>query len=459
MNRRQGSTSLVASPILVGTVVVVVSVIAIFVTYNAKSGLPFVPTYGVTFTVPDAGGLAAGREVRIAGKRVGVVTAVRGGTAESGAPVALIDAKLDQKLDPILDDSLVLVRPISPLAAKYVQLRPGEKGKPLEEGQALPLEQAKPTVELTDAFDIFDPPTRKAIQNSTEELGTAFAGRGAQFNEVLDESPALMRDLETVAGTLNDPRAQFRRLIRGAASATSQLGEARVELGSLVESGDITLGAMANARGELADAISLVPPVEIAGIRALRAARPVLADAEAFLQDARPGFDVLKPASEQLHLALQEGTPVLRRAIRLADGLSDALESVRRLARDPATLPVLTKLRAVVRTLAPGLKIIVPAQTVCNYISRAARNFAGELSEGDASGNWVRFTPIERMDEVLTQDRPAPTLHVNQYPIAGAGGECETGVEPFSPGQRFGNPPGRQVGLDPTRPPEGVGGR
>jgi virulence factor Mce-like protein len=456
MNKRQTPASLVASPVLTGTVVVLIAIVAVFITYNAKDGLPFVPTYEVTFTVPDAGGLAAGREIRIAGKRVGVVTEVRGGTSDDGKPVALIDAKLDQQLDPIRKDSIVLIRPLSPLAAKYVQLRPGSRGKPLTAGDVLPLAQAQPTVELTDAFDIFDPPTRKAIQTFTEETGGSFAGRGASFNEVLDEFPELVRNLERVTRTLNEPRTQFRRFVRGAGRAASELGEAHSELGTLVENGDTTLGAMANARNELAEAISLIPPVEDAGTRALRAARPVLADAEAFLEDASPGFDVLKPASEQLHLALVEGTPVLKRAINLADGLSDALEAVRRLSRDPATLPVLKKLRAVVKSLAPGLKIIVPAQTVCNYISRAARNFSSELSEGDGSGTWVRFTPIERMSETLTTARPADGLHVNPYPIAGQDGECETGAEPYLPGTQIGNPPGKQVALSPTSPPPGL---
>jgi hypothetical protein len=370
--------------------------------------------------------------------------------------VALIDAKLDQQLDPILDDSVVLIRPLSPLAAKYVQLRPGRRGKPLAVGDVLPLGQAQPTVELTDAFDVFDPPTRKAIQTFTEELGGSFAGRGAQFNEVLDESPELVRNFERVTRTLNNPRTQFRRFIRGAGRVATELGVAHSELGTLVENGDTTLGALANARNELAEAISLLPPVEDAGIRALRAARPVLADAEAFLEDARPGFDVLKPASEQLHLALMEGTPVLKRAINLADGLSDALEAVGRLSRDPATLPVLKKLRAAVRSLRPGLKIIVPAQTVCNYLSRASRNFASELSEGDGSGTWVRFTPINHLEEAVTSDRPIEGLHVNPYPIAGQDGECETGAEPFLPGTQIGNPPGKQVALDPTSPPAGV---
>jgi virulence factor Mce-like protein len=456
VNQRQTPTALVASPILVGTVVVLVAIVAVFITYNAKDGLPFVPTYEVTFTVPDAGGLAAGREVRIAGKRVGVVTEVRAGAAEDGSPVALVDAKLDQTLDPLRDDSVVLIRPLSPLAAKYVQLRPGEKGKPLSGGAVLPLKQAQPTVELTDAFDIFDPPTRKAIETFTTELGGAFAGRGTQFNEVLDETPALVRDLEKVTSTLTEPRTQFRRFVRGAGRVATELGDAHSELGTLVENGDTTLGAMADARGELADAIGEAPPAEEAGIRALRAVRPVLADAEAFLDDARPGIDVLKPASEQLHLALVEGTPVLKRAINLADGLSEALEAVRRLSRDPATLPVLKKLRAAVRSLKPGLKIIVPAQTVCNYLSRASRNFSSELSEGDASGTWVRFTPLDRIEEAVTTERPTEGLHVNPYPVAGRDGECETGAEPFVPGTQIGNAPGKQVALDPTSPPPGV---
>ena len=456
VNKRQTPASLVASPILTGTVVVLVAIVAIFITYNAKDGLPFVPTYEVTFTVPDAGGLAAGREVRIAGKRAGVVTEVRAGTAEDGRPVALVKAKLDETLEPIRDDSVVLVRPLSPLAAKYVQLRPGPKGKPVPAGDVLPLSQAQPTVELTDALDVFDPPTRKAIQTTTEEFGNSFTGRGTQFNEVLDEAPALVRDLETTMRTLTDPRTRFRRFIVGAGRVASELGAAHNELGTLVENGDITLGALANARNELADSISLLPSTEDAGIRALRAARPVLADAEAFLRDARPGFDVLKPASEQLHLALLEGTPVLKRAISLADGLSDALEAVRRLARDPATIPVLKKLRHAVRSLRPSVKIIVPAQTVCNYISTAARNFSSELSEGDASGTWVRFSPVNRPEEALTSDHPVEGLHVNPYPIAGPNGECEAGAEPFTPGTHIGNPPGIQTGIDHTSPPPGL---
>ncbi len=48
-------------------------VVAVFLSYNANNGLPFVPTYDVTVQVPDAAGLVRGNEVRIGGKRVGVI--------------------------------------------------------------------------------------------------------------------------------------------------------------------------------------------------------------------------------------------------------------------------------------------------------------------------------------------------------------------------------------------------
>jgi virulence factor Mce-like protein len=462
MNKRDTTLSsfLTASPVLTGTVVVLIAVVAIFVTYNAKEGLPFVPTYSVTFSVPDAGGLAAGREVRIAGKRVGIVEEVRAEPGVRGRPEAKVDVKLDANLRPIRDDSVVTIRPLSPLAAKYVELRLGRRGKPLPDAGVLPLRQAHPTVELTDAFDVFSPPTRRAIQGINVEFGGGVAGRGTQFNELLDEAPPLLARLERVTRDLADPRTQFRRFVRGAGRTAVELGSASGELGSLVEGGDVTLGALADARAELAEGISEAPPTETAGTEALRAARPVLEDAEAFLRAARPGIRVLRPTSEQLHAALREGIPVLRRATGLADDLAETLLAVRRLARDPSTLPTLTKLRLAVRSLRPTVNFAAPAQTLCNYLSLSSRNFASLISEGDSSGTWIRFAPVLKFDEAFPAEHPLEGLHVNPYAHTGQNGECEAGNEPFLPGTQIGNVPGDQGNVtEATQPPPEVTGR
>jgi phospholipid/cholesterol/gamma-HCH transport system substrate-binding protein len=458
MNRRPNQVTFL-SPLLTGTVVVLIAVIGIFVTYNANKGLPFVPTYKVGFSVPDAGGLAAGREVRIAGKRVGIVDGIRAGKDRRGRPVAVVDAKLDANLKPIRADSVVAVRPLSPLAAKYVELRLGRRGRPLGESDLLPLSQAHPTVELTDAFDVFGPRTRKAIKVVTQELGGGLAGRGVAFNELLDEAPPLVARFERFARTLSDPRTRLDRFIRGGGRTASELGSASRELGSLQAGADTTLGALASARSELADGIAETPATETAGTRALRAARPVLADAQAFLRDAGPGLRVLKPASEQLHLAFAAGIPVLRRATGLADQLADTLEAVRRLSRDPATLPTLRKLRTAVNHSRPTLRFLAPLQTVCNYLGLSTRNFSSTLSEGDQSGTWARFVPVIKPSEAFPSATILPGLHANPYGHTGQNGECEPGNEPYLPGTQIGNPPGRQAGTEDTAPPAEVPGR
>ena len=71
MSRRSGS-ALSASPVLVGAVTVLVTIVAVFLSYNANSGLPFVPTYDLKANLPNAAQLVEGFEVRIGGARVGV---------------------------------------------------------------------------------------------------------------------------------------------------------------------------------------------------------------------------------------------------------------------------------------------------------------------------------------------------------------------------------------------------
>jgi ABC-type transporter Mla subunit MlaD len=61
----------VASPVLVGAVTVLISSIAVFISYTANQGLPFVPTYDLKAELPSGAKLVEGNEVRAGGFRVG----------------------------------------------------------------------------------------------------------------------------------------------------------------------------------------------------------------------------------------------------------------------------------------------------------------------------------------------------------------------------------------------------
>jgi ABC-type transporter Mla subunit MlaD len=157
--------SLAGSPVLVGAATVLCTVVAVFLSYNANNGLPFVPTYDLTVQVPDAAGLVRGNEVRIGGKRVGVIERIRAASAREGSePVSKLDIALLTKLDPLPADSQVRVRPRSPLGLKYLELRPGDSKDDLAAGSTLPLRAAQPVVELDEVVNAFDTSSRRALR-------------------------------------------------------------------------------------------------------------------------------------------------------------------------------------------------------------------------------------------------------------------------------------------------------
>ena len=107
MTRRRGSAALVASPVLVGAVTVLIAAIAVFISYNANKGLPFVPTYDLKAQLPSGAKLVKGNEVRVGGFRVGVVEDLRPRTVRvrgENRTVAEVELKLDKTVEPLATD-------------------------------------------------------------------------------------------------------------------------------------------------------------------------------------------------------------------------------------------------------------------------------------------------------------------------------------------------------------------
>ena len=452
--------SLAGSPVLVGAATVLCAVVAVFLSYNANNGLPFVPTYDVTVQVPDAAGLVRGNEVRIGGKRVGVIEEIRAVEAKPGHdPTSELEVALIPKLEELPADSQVTVRPRSPLGLKYLELKPGSSEDGIAANGKLPLESARPIVELDEVVNAFDASSRRALREVLEGAAPAFAGRGADVNALLGVAPPLLRDGERVLANLSDPQTRLGRLLASADRLTGELAPVATLAGSALERADTTAGAFDAAGPALGDAIGETPPTQAAAMSALQEARPLLTDAAALMRDIRPGVRLLPRAARELDRALDEGTPVLRRAVALAAQLEDTLAAVAELSEDPATVDTLERLLGVLVSAKPTVEFLAPVQVRCNYLGLYARNVSNTISEGDESGTWFRTLVIaDKTDEALSSAEPAPDLHANVYPHTGQNGECEAGREPWLPGLRIGNVPGDQgSSTEPTRPPPGVG--
>ncbi len=221
MRNRNGGFAV--SPVLVGAVTVLVVIVAVFLAYNANNGLPFVSTYNLKARVPDADALVKANEVRIGGARVGVVKSVVPVQLKNGKVEAELSLSLDKSAEPIPNDSTILVRPKSPLGLKYLQITPGTSKTGFKAGETIPVRYATPEPgDIDKFFDMFNEPTRKAIQRNLAGFGNALAGRGPQLNEAIGALRGLVEQGEPAAANLAAPSTNFAGFFKGleALSAT-----------------------------------------------------------------------------------------------------------------------------------------------------------------------------------------------------------------------------------------------
>jgi ABC-type transporter Mla subunit MlaD len=467
VSSRRGQPALTASPVLVGAVTVLVTIVAVFLAYNANSGLPFVPTYDLKANLPNAAQLVKGFEVRIGGARVGFLSKIEPRKRADGSAYAQITMKLDKEAEPLPADSTLLVRPRSSLGLKYVELTPGQSRAGLAAGSTIPIRQARPAVvELDDLFSMFDAKTRVGQRNALDGFGGGFAGRGQDLNTALEAFVPMLTDLEPVAANLSDPDTRLNRFFASLARAAEEAAPVAEEQASLFVNLDTAFTAWASvARPFLQETISESPPSERVAIEQFPRQRPFIRNNTAFFRELRPGVAVLPHAAPILADAFEAGTDVLPRTEQMNEDLADVFEKLADFGDDPMVRAGVRSLTRLSSSLRPTLRFLTPAQTTCNYASIFLRNAASLLSEGDTNGNFQRFLVVSAPTDPLTfelgpnneggpSDAPANGpgahnhLHVNPYPNAAAPGqenECEAGNERYAAGRTvIGNTSGNQ---------------
>jgi virulence factor Mce-like protein len=464
--------SLAASPTLVGAVTVLVVVVAVFLAYQANTGLPFVPTYSLSAQLPDANSLVKGNEVRIGGQRVGQITSI---TPENvtdapcpGDPtrrctrqVAKVDMDLNQDLDPLPEDSTVVVRAKSALGLKYLQINRGDSSQGFQPGSTMPLTAARPEpVELDQVFNMFDDPTRTAIQTDLLEFGNALAGRGVDLNQAIGEFRPLVERLTPVMRNLADPSTGLSNFVSSLSAAAAEVAPVAEIQGQLFADLDTTFAAFARvSRPFIQESISRSPAAEDAAIAHLPTIRPFLANTGKLFAELTPGFQAIAPRAKELAAATVEGVKALNLAPAFNAQLDPTAQAILDLANNAGARQGINALTEFNNTLGPPLRFITPAQAICNYGTLLFRNTASWQSSSNGIGTSQRAIvlqpPLGPNSEVGPSSAPANGggqasnfLHYNPYPNTAAPGqprECESGNEGYAAGQQvIGNIPGNQ---------------
>jgi virulence factor Mce-like protein len=473
--RRPGTSVLSGSPVLVGAVTVIVAMVAVFLSYNANEGLPFVPTYSLTANVPNANGLVRGNEVRMGGSRIGVVTEIKTDPQDNGNVAADLTLELDERIIPLPKDSTLIIRPRSALGLKYVEVTKGTSKQGYPEGSTIPLAASKvQTEEIDDFFNMFDEPTRVGSRTNLETFGAAFAGRGESLNRTFAELGPVAEKLELVMRNVNAPRTAWARLFPALEQAAAQVAPVAQAQADLWGALDTTFTAWNSVSDSVQETISEGPEALEVATRELPRQRPFLANSEELFRRFRPAFAYLADAAPGTARAFEVGTPALRRSPALNRRLTRTIATLEKFGDDPRVPSGLARLTSTVKTLQPTLAFLTPAQTTCNYGTLFFRNIASMTSESDVVGSMLRVSPLALSLNPGSEGGPAavpsngppassipnvtPTqrtlyedsyLHSNPYPNTAAPGqpaECEAGNEGYTkglngPGQvSIGNP-------------------
>ena len=470
MNRRRGNTSIAANPVLIGAATTLVVIVAVFLAYNANSGLPFIPTYDIQVEVPNAAGLVDGNDVRLGGTRVGAVSKITPVSHSDGTVTGVLDLKLEKLVEPLPTDSTVIVRPRSAVGLKYVQLTKGTGSQDIANGGSLPISQAKPIpVELDQFFDMFDEETRRGAQGSLQAFGDAFAGRGIDINYAIQDLNPFLEKAVPVLRNLASPRTDLRGFFNGLSQAAAATAPVAVEQAELFKHLDETFAAFARvAYPYIQESISEGPETLDVATASLPNLRTLLNNSADLFTDFQPAINSLADASPDLASLVSQGTPVLEGAPAFNQRIASLSKSLEKFSTDPLTNLGVKDLTSTAQILEPTIAFVTPAQTVCNYFAIWFRNVASLFEEGGTNGQVLRFSVIAPPGSTATQTAPngegfpssgianGPAggsvdqtnyLHSNPYPFTAAPGQprtCEAANEKFLAGKPvIGNVPGQ----------------
>ncbi len=470
---RPSFLALLDNPVLVGAVTILVVAVAVYVSYIAENGLPFIPTYDINVQVADGGELYKNTDVRIGGARVGQVLKITPEPADKQwpHPYAQLQIQLEKSLDPLPSDTHYQVRLASVLGGQYLELFPGHgHAQTVPDGGTLTISANAaanhniPYVDLSAAFDVFGPRTQKGLRSVAEDLGTAFAGRGAGLNDAIHAFGQAIGPLDQILGLLAAPGTELSSFISGLASTTGALAPVSTTISSLLQNGATTASAL--DQPALGRSLDELPGTETAGTSVLSNALPVLRQVASITEALKPAAAELPIAARRLDQALQAAPATLR----LVPGVSATIESVlsatNKVDGDPNTLRAFSILgdndlgtagASAFVGLGAILNAVSSAQFACNVAGLWARNFGAALSDGDSQSNFLLAEPIISVSDLLQPggDAPSSNLHINYAPVEDSK-QCQAGNEVYSGQQAIGFSGTTSHTFDDTAPPAGV---
>ncbi len=197
--------------------------------------------YTIKMDFTNADGLVQNEDVVIAGVKVGAIKSL-----QVRDKVAVVTAEItDKKFVPLHAGTKGLIRQLSLLGNKYVEIFPGQgNGGQLNDGAELGVDSTTSPTDLDQINAVFDAPTREKLKAATLQGEIALGGRAQTLNADLLQLRNLAVAAEPVTGILDTHQVALDRATVAFDTLTQKLVREDVALRGLVNHGSSVLSAL-----------------------------------------------------------------------------------------------------------------------------------------------------------------------------------------------------------------------
>jgi phospholipid/cholesterol/gamma-HCH transport system substrate-binding protein len=327
-------------------------------------------TYEVRAMFDNGAFLVPGEEVRIAGARVGQVSAVDvtgvdepvhlDGSPEPGK--AAITLRIDDAgFQDFRQDASCLIRPQSLLGEKFVECEPTQPhaagttppppldevpdGQPGAGERFLPIESNGKTVDLDLVNNIMREPYADRFRLILNDLGAGLAARGDELAEIVDRSDPALRETNEVLAILARQNRALADLARDGDAVLAPLARDRSQLTGFINSAASTAAATAERGGDLEQGLNLLP-------QTLREVRSTMSELKRFSDAGTPLFGDLAAAAPAATRATKALGPFADSATTALASLGDAAAASQ--APLVGSDPVIKQVRGFANSAAPA---------------------------------------------------------------------------------------------------------
>ncbi|KRA29992.1 MULTISPECIES: MlaD family protein [unclassified Nocardioides] len=350
----------------------------------------------------NASPLIEGNDVKVSGVTVGKVESIE---VKDGK--ALVGMSLDEEALPLHDDAKAIIRPLSLLGERFVEIDRGTPdGDVLKSGAAIPVENTSSSVDIDQVLNALDEPTGQALAALLTTVGNGMTDRGAKVDGAIKALKPALEDTDALVKVLNGQRDVLAEMVSELEPVVSSVAaDNGKKLDRLLDATDRLLKSTAAKQTELDATLVALPGTLSAGRKALRALRGAASATTPTLANLRPTTDVLTELSKELSAfakagapALRDLDPVLRRARTLLKAAAPVAESMRRSSGNVV---------ATARGLQPiGTELIGNLRNVLDF----AKFWALTTNNKDGLSNYFRSLAIVNTDPVTgLLPKPAAT--------------------------------------------------